>query len=366
MKKKLLNIIFIIASIIIFCSYYYYNCYFLKKTISVMLWYGIVDENSIKEFEKKYNININIKYYYSNEELISKLSINSNNIDIIMPSDYTINLLINKNLIQPINHNKITCFKNLSSKLLENITYNKKYFGIPYAWAVYGIVINKNLYKSIITNLPTIDLYKIFFTGEYKNKKYKVGGTNDIMTIVNIAYQYYKKNFKKNKIYSKNNLLNIIQEILKSQYKNTIAYINNDNLDALLNNNMIDIALTNSADFIRIMNESGSNNFKFLIPEYYNLRFCEYFALTKNAKNQDLCYLFINFLLENKQITSMIKKNFWFHSKNDSCMNNFLINEIPLFAQIYISAKKTEKQSYYTDLIFNKKELLSLIMNVKS
>ena len=361
MKKKLLNIIIIISSLIIFYSYYYYNNYFLKNTISLMLWYGILDDDTIKEFEKKYNVTVKIKYYYSNEELISKLCINSDDIDMIMPSDYAINLLKKKNLIQPINQNKINCFKSLSSKLLENIIYNKKYFGIPYAWSVYGIVINNDLYQNIKTNLSTIDLYKIFFTGEFKNKKYRIGGTNDIMTIVNLAYQYYKKNFKKNKIYSKKNLLNIVQEILKSQHKNIIAYINDDNLDPLLKNNMIDISLTNSADFIRIMNENSLNNFKFLIPEYYNLRVCEYFALTKNAKNLDLCYLFINFLLETQQIKSMIKKNFWFHSKN-----NLSIDEFPFFSEIYTEAKKTTRQSYYTDLIFNKEELLSLIMNVKS
>lgn len=361
MKKKLINqLLFTIFCVIII---YYINKNYIqdKNTLSIMIWYDIIDPNTIKQFEKEFGIKVNVKYYFSNEELISKLNINHNNIDIIFPSDYTIPILIKQKLIQPINPQKIKHFKDLLTKLLENVTYNKKCFAIPYAWSVFGIVVDENLYNMAKKINIDIDWYKLFFTGEYQNKTYKIGGTNDLLTIINLAYHYYKENFKKNKIYSKANLFNIIQEILKSQSKNTVVYLNTEYVQQLLENNMINITVMQSPDFLRIMHGHPTLPFHFFIPEYYNLLSCECFAIMRNTQNIDNCYLFINFLLQKEHIKDMVNKNFWFHTRKD-----LKIIGSPIFTEIKNDIEKKMNKSYYTEEFFDKKELLSLIMNLKS
>jgi spermidine/putrescine-binding protein len=124
---------------------------------------------------------------------------------------------------------------------------------------------------------------------------------------------------------------------------------------------MINLTLIQSADFIRIMNQHPDLPFKFFVPHYYNLLVCEYLAITNSAKNTDACYLFINFLLEKEQLEDMTKKNFWFHPRKD-----LKLGDSPLYNQIASDTEKNKNKSYYTDTLLNKKEILTLIMNLKS
>jgi len=358
MKNK--NILLLIGIIIIILiPIYFYNYYNdnNNKYISIMAWNNSIDLEVIKAFEKETGIKINIKYYTSNEELISKLSISNKNIDLIFPSDYVIPDLLNLKLIKPINTKKIECFNILITDLLSTVYYNKQYYGIPCEWGVFGLVINEKIKKNINNNNL---IYKAFFDGFYKKKPLRLALINDIPTITNITYHYYKFIFQKNKIYNKKSLLTIIYEILKNQKKQVTIY-SDDSIISLFSDHIIDISLMQSFRYLQMLDADPSLKLDFILSNYHILKTTEYCAISSSSNKDDLCNAFINFILRKEYLLLNIKKNHFFSPRSDVIDNNNIAMK-----KILLDLEKNKKIMKTTEIILNKEDMIALWMNLKS
>lgn len=359
-KTKIIKYIILcsIISIGIVSFIFLGNVFNKKKNIYIMAWAGCLDSVLIEKFEKKYNAKVHVKFYSSNEELISKLGIYNKNIDIIFPSDYIISDLFKKKLIKPIQIKNIVHFDKLLPDLLNKVVHNKKYYGVPAGWGAFGIALNESLYKKIESNS---DILKIFFTGKHKGEVFKIAVINDMATMTNNAYHYYKYNFKKNKIYNKKNLFTILHEILQEQKKNVVLYTHDDFLGPIFEHDIVDMAIIESGRYLKIIESLPHINLKFVFSSYYILKVCEYMALSANAQNEDLCYQFINFMLEEEQIIYSSKNDFSFSSRKD-----LLYKTIPEAQEIIKNIQNNKHITLFTEDILNKKELIALWMKLKS
>ena len=79
-----------------------------KNEINVLNWSSYIPDSIIRDFEKSTNIKVNYSTYSSNEELLAKVS-NSNEgtYDIIFPSDYMVELMINRGMLEKLDKTKI-------------------------------------------------------------------------------------------------------------------------------------------------------------------------------------------------------------------------------------------------------------------
>ncbi len=356
-KQKLFYILFFILIIIsVFLYFIYYNKN-NHRFISIMAWNNSLDIEYIKKFEEKTGIKVHIKYYATNEELISKLSISNKNIDLIFPSDYAIPNLLQLKLIKPIDTKKIDNFNSLLPELLSTVYYNKQYYGIPNEWGVFGLAVNEKTKKMIGNNNL---IYKAFFDGNFKNNKLRLALINDIPTIVNIAYNYYKFFFQKNKIYHKKNLLTIIYEILKHQKKEVHLY-SDEAIISLFSDDIIDIYLMQSFRFLQIMEADPSLKLEFILPNYHVLKVTEYCAISSSSNKDDMCYDFINFILTEEYLLESIKKNLFFSPRSDIKIDfNSKMNKILYFLE------KNKKNMQITESILNKEDMIALWMKLKS
>jgi spermidine/putrescine transport system substrate-binding protein len=354
-KKTLLIISSIIAISLLYFLFYFYN--YNTKYISIMAWNNSIDLEIIKKFEDETGIKVHIKYYASNEELISKLSISNKNIDLIFPSDYAIPDLLKLKLIKPIDTKKIECFNLLITDLLSTIYYNKQYYGIPTEWGVFGLVVNKKIKKNINNNNL---IYKAFFDGYYKKTKLKLALINDIPTVTNIAYHYYKFFFQKNKIYNKKNLLTILYEILKNQKKQVTLY-SDESILSLFSDEIIDISLMQSFKYLQMLEANPSLKLDFILPNYHILRATDYCAISSSSNKNELCYIFINFILKKESLLFNIKQNLFFSPRSDITYDNNLEMK-----KILMQLEKNKKIIKITEAILNKEDMIALWMNLKS
>jgi spermidine/putrescine transport system substrate-binding protein len=353
------KILFYIFLLIFTFSLYIFYIFFLKnnKSISIMAWNNSLDIKSIKRFEQETGINVNIKYYNSNEELISKLSITNKNIDLIFPSDYIVLELLKLKLIKPIDEKKINCFSFLIKDLLQGVYFNKQYYGVPHEWGVFGLVVNESIRKNITNNN---DIYKAFFEGNYNNIYLRLATLNDIPTICNIAYNYYKNFFKKNKIYYKKNLFTILYEILKKQ-KKYIAVYTDESITSLFIDDIIDIALMQSYRYVKMLKDFPNLQLEFILPNYHILQATEYCSISSSSNKEDLCYQFINFILDKEQLLINLQENLFFSPRTDVIDQNNNLNK-----KLQGDLKKNKKIIQTTEAILNKKDMVALWMKLKS
>ena len=89
--------------------------------LNVLNWTSYIPDDVISDFEKEYNIKVNYGTYSSNEELLAKVSSSApGTYDLIFPSDYMVDLLIQKNLLSPLEKNKIKNINNISEIFLKD------------------------------------------------------------------------------------------------------------------------------------------------------------------------------------------------------------------------------------------------------
>src|SRR6186997_271572 len=92
------------------------------KEVNVYIWTNYLPPEVIAGFEKKTGIKVNVDTYDSNEAILEKLQSGVADYDIVVPSDYMMKILIPQGLLQPLDRSRLSNFKNLDPRFL-----NQKY-----------------------------------------------------------------------------------------------------------------------------------------------------------------------------------------------------------------------------------------------
>ena len=97
-----------------------------------------IDENVNEIFAKEHGVKVNYSLFASNEEMYTKL-LGGTVYDIIIPSDYMIEKLIEDKLVQKIDKSKVTVYDELYDGLITDYDPGLEY-SVPYFWGNVGIV----------------------------------------------------------------------------------------------------------------------------------------------------------------------------------------------------------------------------------
>ena len=89
-----------------------------KDTITVYNWGEYIDPDLLKQFEEETGIKVIYETFDSNEAMMRKIEQGGTSYDITMPSEYTIEMMKEKDLLLPIDHTKIPNLKNIDPYFL--------------------------------------------------------------------------------------------------------------------------------------------------------------------------------------------------------------------------------------------------------
>ena len=152
-------------------------------TINVYNWgqyIGVGDEDTIDvnaEFTKRTGIQVNYTTYDSNETLLTKLETGGSSYDVIIPSDYMIERLIKKDMLEKLDFNNIPNYKYVDD-LYKNTSYDpNNEYSVPYTYGTVGIIYN----TKYVTK--TVDSWSILWDEEYKDKILTFDNPRDLFAI---------------------------------------------------------------------------------------------------------------------------------------------------------------------------------------
>ncbi len=112
-----------------------YGC----DVINVYNWGEYIGEDVVSNFEKTYNVRVNYSMFDSNEEMYTTL-LGGNAYDILVPSDYMIERLIEEDMLQPLDKDKITVWDDLAEGVLNKPYDPDNTYSVPYFWGSVGIL----------------------------------------------------------------------------------------------------------------------------------------------------------------------------------------------------------------------------------
>lgn len=275
--KKILVILLIAVLLLSGCSK-------ASSTLKVYNWGEYIGEDVIKNFEKQFNAKVIYDPFDSNEMMYTKVQ-TGESYDIIVPSDYMIERLINEDRLLKIDKSLIPNMSNLYEGV-KNLPYDPNNdYSVPYFWGSVGIVYNHNNVPKEVVESQGFNVLK---NTDYKEKIYMYDSERDSFMIAFKALGYSMNTEDIDEI-------NEAYEWLKELNDTMIpAYVTDDVIDGMANG-LKDIAVVYSGDASYILNENEDMSF-FMPSEGTNI-WSDAMVIPKNAQNPELAHEFINYIL---------------------------------------------------------------------
>lgn len=263
-----------------------------KSELNVLNWSSYIPDEVIYDFEEKYNIDVNYSTYSSNEELLAKVtSAKEGTYDLIFPSDYMVEIMKDKKMLEIIDQNKLKNIGNLDSKYL-NLDFDKgNFYSLPFLAATTLIAYNTEVIKENITS------YNDLLNPKYKGEIVLLDDQRIIIGASLMALGYDMNETSDEALEkAKQWLLNLTDNV---------KLFDSDSPKSFLITKEVSIGLIWNAEATIAMKENP--NIKVVYPEEgFNLSVDNY-AILKGAKNIDNAYLFIDYLLEEDVMKKVIE-----------------------------------------------------------
>lgn len=256
-----------------------------ERSINIFSWPMLLDVAYLEQFERETGIRINVSYYETNEELFSKLRATKGaGYDLVIPSDYVVELIVNEGLLQKIDKSKIHCWSDLDPRLLGLYCDPKNEYTIPYFWAVYGLGIDKTYFKG---QLPDPSWALIF---DQRKAPASIGMLDAAREVVLLAALFL---FGSCDIAMTPEHIGIIKKLLINQKAWVSAYTESS-VEHLLLSKSCPVVVAMGPDILRIKRTNA--DIDFIVPKEGSFIVIDSFALPAKSTTSELVYQFINYL----------------------------------------------------------------------
>jgi spermidine/putrescine-binding protein len=296
-KKK------IFSSFLLLCILFVFSCNG-NETLLLLNWGEYINTDLLDAFEEKYHVTVNMSITDSNELFYSKVKSGTTAYDLVIPSDYMVEKMVEKDLIQKIQFDLLTNYGDDNPLLpgvngiLDLLKNNGKEYCVPYFWGSFGIMYNKNKpgLEEVITN-PNLT-WDAFFNPSLLPVGTRVG----MYDVPRFAYAagLMSLGYDDPNLYN-SELLSKVQSLLSNAHIYEWGY---DTLKKGIISGNLDLAFTYTGDLLDMLymqldegKPLSDITFDIVIPDK-TIAFSDNFVIPKKARHVELAHKFIDFFLD--------------------------------------------------------------------
>lgn len=263
-----------------------------KNEVNVLNWSSYIPYEIINDFENETGIKVNYGTYSSNEELLAKISSSKEGTyDLIFPSDYMVELMISKNMLDKLDKSKIENYNNINPLFLNQEFDKENEYSVPFLAATSVIAVNRNRIKDNITS------YNDLLKDKYKNN---IVVLDDQRIVIGMALQANGYDMNETNNYK----LDVAKKWLRNLNKNYVKAFDSDSPKTFLITNEVDVGIIWNAE--AVIAQDYNDRIEIIYPSDGFAISLDNYVLVKGAKNKDNAYKFIDYILRddvNKKIT---------------------------------------------------------------
>lgn len=255
-----------------------------KRKLNVYNWGDYIDEDLIREFEQETGIDVTYDTYDTNETMYTKVKGGSSEYDIVVPSDYMIEKMINEKLVEKIDFNNIPNYKYVGNEF-KKLSYDPKdEYSVPYMWGTIGIIYNPEMVKKPVNS------WDILWDKDYSGQIIMFDSVRDSMAIglKKLGYSMNSTNPKE---------IAAAGKALEEQKPLVQAYMVDEVKDAMISGNAA-LAPVWSGDAQYIIKENP--DLKYVVPKEGTNKWFDGLCIPKGSKHKTEAEEFINFLCKPK------------------------------------------------------------------
>ena len=252
------------------------------EQVVIYNWGEYIDPEVLDIFEEETGISVVYEEFETNESMYPKVQAGAVAYDLVCPSDYMIQRMIENNLLDEIDFNNIPNLKNIGTQYMEQsraFDPENKY-SVPYCWGTVGILYNKTLVDE------PIDSWSVLWDEKYTDQILMQNSVRDALGIA-LKYCGYSLNSKDL------DELHEAQQLLLEQKPLVQAYVVDQVRDKMISNEAaIGVIYSGEA----IYTQSENPDLEYVVPKEGSNVWIDSWVIPKNAKNKENAESFINFL----------------------------------------------------------------------
>lgn len=251
--------------------------------VYVYNWGEYIDPDTIEMFEEETGIKVIYDEFETNEIMYPKVEAGASVYDVICPSDYMIQKMIDNDLLSPLNFDNMPNAKeNIGAQYYEQAKEfdPENQYCVPYCWGTVGILYNKTMVDEPITS------WSVLWEDKYADNILMQDSVRDAFMVALKLNGYSMNSVNPSELEAAKNSL-IEQKPLVQ------AYVIDQVRDKMIGNEAA-IGVIYSGEAIYTQRENP--DLEYVIPEEGTNVWIDGWVIPKNAANKENAEKFIDFM----------------------------------------------------------------------
>jgi len=280
-------------------------------------WSEYIDPELITAFEEEYEVDVVEDFYESNEAMLAQLQSGAV-YDLIVPSDYMVGIMIEEELLTPINTDAVPNVENLAQRFRELPYDPGPEFSVAYQYGTTGLGVNTEMVGEDFEPSWAL-VFDPELTADFPGG---VSVLNDPREAMGAALKYLG--------YSLNDTdtdhLAEARDLIVAA-KDGIATFDSDQYDEALVNGEVAVSHGYSGNMIVAIGEAENpDQFQYILPEEGATFWIDNMAVPTSAESPCTAYTFMNYLLDADNGATLTNWNYY-GSPNQGSLDAGLIDQ---------------------------------------
>ncbi len=251
------------------------------KIIHFYNWGDYIDPEILADFETESGYSVIYETFDSNEAMLTKVRQGGTSYDVIVPSEYMVESMIEEDLLLPLNHHLLPNVKHISPQFMGTTYDPDNLYSIPYFWGTLGIVYNTKELGEV-----NFDSWDELWNPDYRNEILMIDGAREVLGIglQSLGYSLNDKN--------ESHLMEAATK-MKALMPNIKGFVT-DEMKMHLTNGEALIGVTYSGEAVVAM--EMNEDLEYIVPKQGSNIWTDNLSIPKGADNIEGAHALIDYL----------------------------------------------------------------------
>ena len=262
-----------------------------RQVLNLYIWSGYLAPDTLKVFEQQFKARVQVDLYDSVEALLAKLQSGNSGYDVVVPSDYAVQILQRQRLLSPLDKAQIPNLeRNLDPQFLGRTFDPGNLYSVPYTWGTTGIGYRKDRVGQLT------DGWQVLWEERYRGRIVMLDDMRE-----NFGAALKLSGFSIN---SRDPKQLEAAKVLLDKQKPLLQAYNSSNFQELLVSGDAWLVQGWNGQIVKAARENS--NIGYLLPPEGTTMFIDSFCIPAGASHKALAHQFINYMLEPETAAAVV------------------------------------------------------------
>ncbi len=279
----------------------------METALSIYNWDQYLNPDTLKAFQAKYpSLQVSTATYASNEDMLAKIEAGAKGYDIVVPTGYMVEIMIQKGLLLPLDKRQLPNFSHVDARFRNPGYDTGSAHSVPKDWGTTGFGYRTDKIPAGMTS------WKEFFdnAAQYSGKVSVIDGATET---VGMALKYFGYSYNSDKDAE----LSKARDLLV-KFKPHVGAITSTDYKADLTNATMYYSMGWNGDFEALKGQTPAPPVQYIVPKEGSELWVDTWAILQSAPHPVAAHAFLNFLLDPKIGAQEIQFTYYAQAESDA------------------------------------------------